>query len=60
MNKQVVRSALVAAVSSALTIGLWTSITPASAGDPCRGWYTQALLSRWYKTSVCVMLTAPR
>ena len=32
MKRQVVRSAMVAAVSSAVTIGIWTSITPASAG----------------------------
>ena len=37
MNKQVVRSAIVAAVSSALTIGIWTSITPASAGGSMPG-----------------------
>jgi hypothetical protein len=32
MKKQMVVSAMVAALSSAATIGIWTSITPASAG----------------------------
>ncbi len=32
MKKQLVRSAMVAAASSAVTIGIWTSIPPASAG----------------------------
>jgi hypothetical protein len=32
MKKQVVLSAMVAVLSSAATIGIWTSITPASAG----------------------------
>jgi len=32
MKRQAVRSAIIAVVSSAVTIGIWTSITPASAG----------------------------